>query len=179
MANPISGKTKGGRITVRVDDRELRQLLATLTKMDDIAQNDMRKIAEDLSERAARFVTSYAANAPNAAQADAVMKSLKINKRDKAPNFTVGGRTRVTRSGASGSDLLFGSEFGADQNARRQRKSGTYIGYKQFPPRSSRKGRGNRGWFIFIALERFQPIIVSEWLKGYQKIADTWKGRAA
>lgn len=179
MANPVTGKTKGGRITVRIDDYELRKLLATLTKMDDIAQNDMRKIAEDLSERAAKFVRSYAYNAPNPAQADAVMNSLKINKRDKAPNFTLGGKTRVTRSGAKASDLLFGSEFGAEQNVKRTRKSGTYIGYKQFPVRSSRKGRGNRGWYIFIALERFQPIIVKEWLNGYKKIADTWKGRAA
>jgi len=166
-------------ISVKLDDKELRKLLATLTKMDKIAQDDMLKISQDLSERAARFVDSYAANAPNAAQATAVMKSLKINKRDKAPNFTLGGRQRVTTSGARGSDLLFGSEFGSDQNAQRRRKSGTYKGYKQFPPRSQRKGRGNRGYFIFIALERFQPIIVQEWLKGYEKIANAWKGRAA
>jgi hypothetical protein len=28
-------------------------------------------------------------------------------------------------------------------------------------------------------LERFQPVIVREWLKGYEKIATEWKGRAA
>jgi hypothetical protein len=28
-------------------------------------------------------------------------------------------------------------------------------------------------------LERFQPVIVREWLKGYEKIANEWKGRAA
>jgi hypothetical protein len=56
---------------------------------------------------------------------------------------------------------------------------GSKQSYKQFPPRSRRKGRGNRGWFIFIALERFQPVIVREWLQGYEKIANEWKGRAA
>jgi hypothetical protein len=168
MANVVAGKTSNSKRTIRVkvDDYELRSLLATFSKMDDIAKNDMKKIANDLAERAAKFVTSYAYNAPNPAQADAVMKSLKINRSDKAPNFTVGGNTRVTRNGAKAGTLIFGTEFGSDK-------------YKQFPPRSKPKGRGNRGWFIFIALERFQPIIVREWLQGYEKIANEWKGRAA
>jgi len=159
-------KNKNRTIRVKVDDYELRKLLATFKRMDDIATKDMRKISESLAERAARFVTSYAYNATNPAQADAVMKSLKINRSDKAPNFTVGGNTRVTRNGAKAGTLIFGTEFGSDK-------------YKQFPPRSKPKGRGNRGWFIFIALERFQPIIVREWLQGYEKIANEWKGRAA
>ena len=168
MANPVSGKSsnKNKTIRVKVDDYELRKLLATFGRMDDIAKNDMKKIANDLTERAAKFVTAYAYNAPNPAQADAIMKSLKTNKSDKAPNFTLGGTRKVTRSGATASTLLFGTEFGSKQ-------------YKQFPPRSKPKGRGNRGWFIFIALERFQPIIVKEWLQGYEKIANEWKSRAA
>jgi hypothetical protein len=168
MANPVSGKSsnKNKTIRVKVDDYELRKLLATFGRMDDIAKNDMKKIANDLTERAAKFVTAYAYNAPNPAQADAIMKSLKTNKSDKAPNFTLGGTRKVTRSGATASTLLFGTEFGSKR-------------YKQFPPRSTPKGRGNRGWFIFIALERFQPIIVKEWLQGYEKIANEWKSRAA
>jgi hypothetical protein len=94
------------------------------------------------------------------------MKSLKTNKSDKAPNFTVGGNTKVTRSGTSAGTLLFGTEFGSKR-------------FTQFPPRSTSKGRGNRGWFIFIALERFQPIITQKWLQGYEKVANEWKGRAA
>jgi hypothetical protein len=168
MATPfdVKSKNKNRTIRVKVDDYELRKLLATFGRMDDIAKNDMKKIANDLAERAAKFVTSYAYNAPNPAQADAIMKSLKINRSDKAPNFTMGGNRRVTQSGAKAGNLLFGTEFGSNR-------------LKQFPPRSPRKGRGNRGWFIFVALERFQPVIVREWLKGYEKIANEWKGRAA
>jgi hypothetical protein len=114
MANAVAGKTSNTKRTIRVkvDDYELRSLLATFSKMDDIAKNDMKKIANDLAERAAKFVTSYAYNAPNPAQADAIMKSLKINRSDKAPNFTMGGNTKVTRSGAKAGTLLFGTEFG-------------------------------------------------------------------
>jgi hypothetical protein len=168
MANVAQGKSKNKKQTIRVkiDDYELRKLLATFGRMDDIAKNDMKKIANDLTERAAKFVTTYAYNAPNPAQADAIMKSLKIKKSDKAPNFTVGGTTKVTQSGTSAGTLLFGTEFGSKR-------------FRQFPPRSRPKGRGNRGWFIFIALERFQPTITKEWLLGYEKIASAWKSRAA
>ena len=168
MANVVQGKSSNKKqtISVKVDDYELRKLLATFGKMDDIAKNDMKKIANDLTERAARFVTSYAYNAPNPAQANAIMKSLKTTKSDKAPNFTLGGTTKVTQSGTSAGTLLFGSEFGSKR-------------FRQFPPRSRPKGRGNRGWFIFIALERFQPTIAKEWLLGYEKIATAWKSRAA
>jgi hypothetical protein len=177
----VSSNNKNRTIRVKVDDYELRKLLGTFSRMDDIAKNDMKKIANDLAERAAKFVTAYAYNAPNPAQADAIMKSLKINRSDKAPNFTMGGNKRVTRSGAKAGTLIFGTEFGAYQDRPRKRKgkSTNYVGYRQFPPRSRRKGRGNRGWFIFIALERFQPVIVREWLQGYEKIANEWKGRAA
>jgi hypothetical protein len=168
MANVVQGKSSNKKQTIRVkvDDYELRKLLATFGRMDDIAKNDMKKIANDLSERAAKFVTSYAYNAPNPAQADAIMKSLKISKSDKAPNFTIGGTKKVTQSGTSAGTLLFGTEFGSKR-------------FRQFPPRSRPKGRGNRGWFIFIALERFQPTITKEWLQGYEKIATAWKSRAA
>lgn len=166
MANVVTGKSSNKRQTIKVtvDDYELRKLLATFGKMDDIAKNDMKKIANDLSERAAKFVESYANSAPNPAQADAIMKSLKITKSDKAPNFTLGGTTKVSRSGVNAGTLLFGTEFGSKR-------------FKQFPPRSRPKGRGNRGWFIFIALERFQPTITKEWLLGYEKIANAWKSR--
>jgi hypothetical protein len=159
MANVAQGKSKNKKQTIRVkiDDYELRKLLATFGRMDDIAKNDMKKIANDLTERAAKFVTTYAYNAPNPAQADAIMKSLKIKKSDKAPNFTVGGTTKVTQSGTSAGTLLFGTEFGSKR-------------FRQFPPRSRPKGRGNRGWFIFIALERFQPIITKKWLEGYFQV---------
>jgi len=167
MANtPVTGKSsnKSRTISVKVNDRDMRALLATFGKMDDIAKNDMRKISEDLAERAGRFVSTWAYTSPNPAQADAVMKSLKINRKDKAPNFSIGGRATVTRSGAKAGLLIFGAEFGSNR-------------LKQFPPRSSKSGRGNRGWWIFSALQKFQPVITEEWLKGYEKIVDVWKGR--
>ena len=57
-----------------------------------------------------------------------------------------------------------GNEFGSNR-------------YKQFPRRSPRQGRGNRGWWLFPAMSRFQPTIAREWLQGYEKIRDAWVNR--
>jgi hypothetical protein len=45
------------------------------------------------------------------------MKSLKINRSDKAPNFTMGGNRTVTRSGAKAGTLIFGTEFGSNNTS--------------------------------------------------------------
>jgi hypothetical protein len=109
MATPfeVKSKNKNRTIRVKVDDYELRKLLATFGRMDDIAKKDMQKIAGDLAERAAKFVTSYAYNAPNPAQADAIMKSLKIN-RNQIKHLTLQWvvTQSVTRSGAKAGTLI-------------------------------------------------------------------------
>jgi hypothetical protein len=161
-----SSPTKAGqrdKITITVDDSDLRALLRSFNQMDDIAKVDMRKIAQDIAQDAATKVQQMASRTNQGA---AIANSIKINKGDKAPNFTIGGTKKVTQSGTSAGTLLFGTEFGSKR-------------FRQFPPRSRPKGRGNRGWFIFIALERFQPTITKEWLQGYEKIATAWKSRAA
>jgi hypothetical protein len=57
-----------------------------------------------------------------------------------------------------------GNEFGSKQ-------------YKQFPRRSPSEGRGNRGWWLYPAMARFQPTIAKEWLAGFELIRNAWTGR--
>jgi hypothetical protein len=131
--------------------------------MDDVAKNDMKKIASALAERGANYAKGAASRAPyNVRQAVAVADSIKISKSDKAPSFSVGGRTKVGSSAFSAGYVIMGNEFGSKD-------------YKQFPRRSPSQGRGNRGWWLYPAMARFQPTIAQEWLKGYEKIRDAWK----
>jgi hypothetical protein len=48
MATPFDVKSNNKKRTIRVkvDDYELRKLLGTFSRMDDIAKNDMKKIAK-------------------------------------------------------------------------------------------------------------------------------------
>jgi len=146
-------------------DRDYKSLLRTFGKMDDIAKNDMKQIAKDLAERAANYAKGSAARAPyNPKQAVAVAESIKVSKSDKAPSFSIGGRQKVGASAFSAGYVIMGSEFGSKQ-------------YKQFPRRSPSQGRGNRGWWLYPAMSRFQPTIAKEWLAGFEKVRDAWTGR--
>lgn len=152
-------------ITIKPVDREYKSLLRTFGKMDDIAKNDMKKIASDLAERGGNYAQGAASRAPyNVRQALAVADSIKISKSDKAPSFSIGGRNKVGASAFSAGYVIMGNEFGSKQ-------------YKQFPKRSPSQGRGNRGWWLYPAMSRFQPTIAKEWLKGYEMIRDAWIGR--
>ena len=146
-------------------DREYKSLLRAFGKMDDIAKNDMKKIAQDLAERGAAYAKGSASRSPyNSKQAVAVAESIKVSKSDKAPSFSIGGRQKVGASAFSAGYVIMGSEFGSKQ-------------YKQFPRRSPSQGRGNRGWWLYPAMSRFQPTIAREWLAGYEKVRDAWTGR--
>jgi hypothetical protein len=146
-------------------DKDYRSLLRTFGKMDDIAKVDMKKIAQDLAERGAAYAQGSAARAPyNPKQAVAVAESIKVSKSDKAPSFSIGGRQKVGASAFSAGYVIMGSEFGSKQ-------------YKQFPKRSPSMGRGNRGWWLYPAMARFQPTIAKEWLAGFEKVRNAWTGR--
>jgi len=145
-------------------DKEYRGLLRTFSKMNDIAKKDMQDIARALAERGGNYAKGAASRAPyNPKQAIAVANSIKISKSDKAPSFSIGGKGKVGSSAFSAGYVIMGSEFGSKQ-------------FKQFPKRSPSMGRGNRGWWLYPAMARFQPTIAQEWLKGYERIRDAWKG---
>jgi hypothetical protein len=144
-------------------DKDYRALLKTFGKMDDIAKNDMKKIAGDLAERGANYARGAASRAPyNVRQAIAVADSIKISRSDKAPSFSIGGRARVGSSAFSAGYVIMGNEFGSNQ-------------YKQFPKRSPNGGK--KGWWLYQAMSRFQPTIAKEWLAGFELVKNAWTKR--
>ena len=143
-------------------DRDYNALLRAFNKMDEIAKKDMQEIASKLAERGANYAKGAASNAPyNVRQAQAVAESIVIKAKDKAPSFSIGGKRAVGSSAFSAGYVIMGSEFGSKQ-------------YKQFPRRSGKGGK--EGWWLYRAMSRFQPTIAQEWLKGYERIRDAWKG---
>jgi hypothetical protein len=53
---------------LKINDRDLRGLLASFSKMDNIAKEDMKKIAADIAKRNAQAIISAASAAPNPRQ---------------------------------------------------------------------------------------------------------------
>ncbi len=91
-------------------DKDYRGLLRAFSKMDDIAKNDMKKIASALAERGANYAKGAASSAPyNVKQAQAVADSIKISKSDKAPSFSIGGNRKVGSSAFSAGYVIMGN----------------------------------------------------------------------
>jgi len=149
---------------LKINDRDLKGLLRTFSKMDDIAKNDMKRIAADIATRNAQDVAKAAAAAPNPRQAQAVVSSIETVATAKDPSLKMYRRNIVTSSGARSGELFPGSEFGSNK-------------FKQFPARSPRLNRGNEGYYLYKTLKERQPGILKEWLEGYKLIRDAWIGR--
>lgn len=183
-----SGRNKSGvgKIVIRLDDPEIKQILRAFSRMDKAANTDLKDLSRSISQW---LVPELARASMNhrwyPEQAQRLASSIRVS-RDRVPAIMVGGARRFTnRDGqrvAYGS-LLFGNEFGAfpsfsrDRFRNRFQQQNQSQGGLQFPPRSPREGRGNRGYWIFPRLKRLQPRILGWWLEGAKEVADLWKAR--
>lgn len=175
--------TKPAKITVKLDDAEIKAILRAFSKMDKEANGRLRDLSKAIAADMAQEIKNSARGTPwYPRQASLVATTVKV-ARDRVPSVTIGGNTKVSTSRgtrpAAGA-LLFLSEFGstpANQRERfrnqAQRRAGV-LGGLQGPPRSPKEGRGNRGYWIFPRLKRMQPEILRRWIEGAQDVADIW-----
>jgi hypothetical protein len=171
------------KVTLGLSDRDVAAIARAIGRMDKAASNDLRQLSRSLA-------ADYVVELKNAArgtrwyrdQAVRVAESIRVAS-DRVPSVLVGGARRFTTSEGDRTaygTLVFGSEFGSvvqyqrdrfrNQEQRRRNKQGGL----QFPPRSPKQGRGNRGWWLFPRLKRLQPDILRAWLEGARKVADEW-----
>jgi hypothetical protein len=155
---------KKDSLRLEIKDGELKGLLRTFSKMDDIAKNDMKKIAADISKRNAELLLQRASSAPNSKQATAVASSIEVVSTSKDPSLKMIRKNVVTSSGARSGEIFPGSEFGS-------------TNFKQFPARSPKFGRGNEGYWLYKTLRERQPQILAEWLKGFELVRNAWMRR--
>jgi hypothetical protein len=161
---------------IKIEDKDILAILKTFSKMDDIAKTDMKKAANDIATVAASAIGSALQATP---QGQAIAKTIRVSKTSKSPLITIGGGTAKLKSGTPVGEILIGTEFGAYNNIRRERKSGSYIGLRQFDKRSPREGRGNAGYFIFPTLKAMQPYITRRWVEQVDRIRAEWRGRVS
>ena len=159
---------------IKIKDSDILAIRRTFSKMDEIAKDDMKRVANDIAIEAASAVGSALQSTP---QGQALARSIRVSKSKTTPYFTVGGSTPRLANGTPVGEIALGVEFGAYQNRPRKRKSGQYTGYKQFQPRSPREGRGNAGYFIFPTLKALQPYITKRWVDEVDRIRREWRER--
>ena len=159
---------------IKIKDSDILAIRRTFKNMDDIAKNDMKQVANDIAIEAALAVGSALQSTE---QGQALARSIRVSKSKTTPYFTIGGSTPRLANGTPVGEIALGVEFGAYQNRSRKRKSGQYIGYRQFQPRSPREGRGNAGYFIFPTLKALQPEITKKWVEQVDRIRREWRER--
>jgi hypothetical protein len=161
---------------IKIKDADINAIRKTFKNMDEIAQNDMNRAAQQIAIEAASAVGSALQSTP---QGQAIARSIKVSPKSKTPFFTVGGSSVKLKNGTPVGEIALGVEFGAYQDRPRKRKgkSTNYVGYRQFQPRSPREGRGNAGYFIFPTLKALQPEITKKWVDQVDRIRREWRER--
>ena len=161
---------------IKIKDADINAIRKTFKNMDEIAQNDMNRAAQQIAIEAASAVGSALQSIP---QGQAFARSIKVSPKSKTPFFTIGGSSVKLRNGTPVGEIALGVEFGAYQDRPRKRKgkSTNYVGYRQFQPRSPREGRGNAGYFIFPTLKALQPEITRKWVEQVDRIRREWRER--
>jgi hypothetical protein len=150
---------------IQIKPGDLRALLNTFSKMGKAANKDLRDASYSIARDVASDLSASASGAGsiggNPFQAQAVAQGIRPY-RDRIAKIRINGKRPVVSGGGSVEDLLWGAEFGSNR-------------YGQFPRRSPREGRGNRGYFIFPTLKRLQPKIRRDWVAAVNKVADQWR----
>ena len=164
-----------GRTTmsVRPDLKDYRGLLKAINVMDKEAQFELKNEVASISAWTASSIKQSAyTQSPMPRQAAIVAETVRA-ARDRVPSVYVGGSKGKASGGANAGQLLFGNEFGGDRNAFGNSSAFPNGGYR-FPPRTSREGRGNTGYWIFPTLKAMQPEIKKRWFAAVNKVMDNW-----
>jgi len=160
-------------ITVRPDLSDYRGLLKALNAMGKEAQIPLKDDVYSISAWTAENIKQAAYVHPYyPKQAVIVAQSVRA-ARDRVPAVYVGGGKGRASGGANAGQLLFGNEFGGNRNAFGNLSAFPNGGFR-FPPRTSREGRGNSGYWIFPTLKALQPEIKKRWLKAVDDVFDLW-----
>ena len=162
-----------GAIQIKIDDRELKSLVASLKKMDKIATDDLKQASKDLAIEAASAVGSALQATPTGR---ILASTIKVSTAVQ-PQFSLGGTRAYLSNGTPIGAITMGIEFGSYQNTIRERKSGKYKGYQQFQPRSPREGKGNAGYYIYPTLKAFHGTILKRYLEQIDRIVAAWNER--
>ena len=150
-------------VSIKINDADLRDLQRAIFRMQKAVKDDLKSDVMDIARDA---VPQFQRSAQTTRQMK-LRPAVKARK-DVTPIIEFGGASRAGVSGgASFSQLLFGTEFGAINGFLRN-------GGRAFPKRSPRQGRGNKGYWIFPTAHRLQPMITRRWYQTVDSVLDKW-----
>lgn len=144
----------------------LNGVLKSLRGIDKEANNAIKTEVKKISQMMSREIT--AAGRARSKRDSFVADSFRAAT-DRTPVVKGGAARRmpVSRSGQGprASDLIFGMEFGANQQGPN--------GWR-FPERTPQRGRGSEGYWIFPTARKQQRRVVEMWAQALEKVGREW-----
>jgi hypothetical protein len=149
-------------VRIAYDRSELSGIKRAFKAMDaealDQAKQASAEIAEMLKEKIIRKAQTRqiaGASARRIAEGARVAKSSKIGE------LSFGFAGQKYSGGGTTQQLWPGMEFGSNR-------------WKQFPRRTPRLGRGNKGYFIYPTLTENQRELIAKWEESFDRILKEW-----
>ena len=148
--------------TITYDRSELRDILKAFKAMDQAAVDEAKTQSSALALSAANEIKAYSITRTfGQAAVNRIATGVRISKSSKIGEFSYGFATQRFSGGGTTQKLWAGYEFGSNR-------------YPQFPRRTSNKGRGNSGYFIYPTLRKIQPELVRKWEEAFDTILKKW-----
>ena len=147
---------------ISYDKRELRSIITAFKAMDDEAVAAAKRESSALARYAANEIRAYGITRTfGQAAVDRITSGVKVSATSKIGELSYGFASQRFSGGGSTKDLWAGYEFGSNR-------------FPQFPRRTSNKGRGNSGYFIYPTLRKIQPELVRKWEEAFDTILKKW-----
>ena len=147
---------------VAFDKTELRQVFKALKGMSEEAVEEAKRQSGALADYVKSSIVDAAAMRQSGqAVAIRIATGARVKKSSKIGEFSYGFASQRFSGGATTQKLWAGLEFGSNR-------------YRQFPRRTSNRGRGNSGYFIYPTLRKIQPELVRKWEEAFAAIVKKW-----
>ena len=157
------------------DKAELRAIVKAFKAMDEESIAEAKAVSNQLAEYASKEIIKKANSLSKFQKGSSrVAEGVVVSKTSKIGEMSFGFARQRFSGGSNTRELWIGLEFGTFQDRLRNRKSGNYIGYRQFPERTPRFGGGSEGTFIYPTLRRIQPELIRKWEEAFSRIIEKW-----
>jgi hypothetical protein len=146
-------------VEIAYDKADLRRVLGAFKAMDAEATVQAKAASGALAEFAQDKIIGTATSRGRAAER--IARGSKVSKSSKIGELSFGFASQKYSGGATTQQLWPGMEFGSNR-------------FKQFPRRTPRVGRGNKGYFIYPTLTENQRELIAKWEESFDRILKEW-----
>jgi len=149
-------------VRIAYDRRELSGITRAFKAMDaeaiDQAKQASAEIAEMLKDK---IISKSQTRQVAGASARRIAEGARVAKSSKIGELSFGFAAQKYSGGGTTQQLWPGMEFGSNR-------------WKQFPRRTPRVGRGNKGYFIYPTLTENQRELIAKWEESFDRILKEW-----